>query len=88
MLKPLSRLFLEHPREVGESYVEHMTAASAYGFRLLGAAGAAFVHALVPAVFKTAASDRIRSMADELDGRSQTALETRIRDAGAIDPGL
>lgn len=88
MTKPLRRLFLDHPREVEETYLEHMGAASSVGFRLMGAAALAFVHALIPGVCKTAASDRIRSMADELDGRALTARETRMREAGAIDPGL
>lgn len=88
MLKLLDRLFLEHPREVGESYGRHLLAASAYGVRLLGAAGAAFVHALVPGVMKTTASDRVCAMADELRGRKQTALETRCAREGAYDPGL
>lgn len=88
MRKALDRLFLTHPREVGESYGEHLTAAWAYGFRLLGAAGAAFVHGLAPGVMKTAASDRVCAMADEMRGRKQTALETRCAEQGAYDPGL
>ena len=88
MMKSLARLFLDHPREVEESYFEHMGAASSYGFRLLGAAAMAFLHAIVPGVCKTAASDRVKTMADELNGRALTARETRMREAGAIDPGL
>ena len=88
MIQTLNRLFVDHPREVEESYLEHLGAASSYGFRLLGAAGFAFLHALVPGVAKTAASDRIKDMADELNGRARMARETRMREAGAIDPGL
>lgn len=88
MLKLLDRLFLEHPREVGESYGRHFLAASAYGVRLLGAAGAAFAHALMPGTLKTAASDQVCAMADELRGRKQTALESRCAREGAYDPGL
>ena len=84
----ISRLFRDHPREVGESYLEHAAAASAYGFRLLGAAGCAFVHALIPGLCKTTASDCVCDMADELKGRKMLARETRMREAGAIDPGL
>jgi hypothetical protein len=88
MTTPFHRLFLNHPREVEESYLEHLGAASSFGFRLLGAAGFAFLHALVPGVAKTASSDRIKDMADELTGRARMARETRMREAGAIDPGL
>lgn len=84
----LRRLFLDHPREVGESYGEHFGAAARYGFRLMGAAGAAFVHALVPGLCKTAASSTVRQMAAELDGRAEEAKTTRMRQAGVWDPGL
>ena len=82
------KLFLEHPRDVGESYFVHMGHASSYGFRVLKIAVMCFVHALVPAVFKTAASRRICEMADELDDRAQVAREERCRQSGSYDPGL
>lgn len=83
-----SRLFLDHPREVGETYLEHAAAASAYGFRLVGAGLAALVHAVIPGLFKTTASDCVCDMAAELNGRRLIARETRMREAGAWDPGL
>jgi hypothetical protein len=88
MRKAFENLFLEHPREVGESYTEHAAAASRYGWRLLGASACAFIHALVPGLHKTTASDRVRAMAVELNGRAKIAREERMRRAGAYDPGL
>lgn len=88
MSNPLSRLFVEHPREVGESYVEHFVASASYGLRVLKVAGCCFVHALVPGLYKTRASDTIRSMAAELGGRATVAREERMRQAGVWDPGL
>lgn len=88
MTQLFSRLFLDHPREVGESYLEHAAAASGYGFRLLRASMTAFVHALAPGLCKTTASDCVCDMADELNGRRLTAREERMRQAGAWDPGL
>lgn len=82
------RLFLDHPREVGETYGEHFGAAFRYGLRLLAASGAAFIHALIPGVLKTEASTRVRRMAAELDGRAEEARTTRMREAGVWDPGL
>ena len=80
------RLFLDHPSEVGESYFHHMGAASRYGFRLLGASMCAFTHALIPALCKTSASDCVKDMAGELNGRVITAREERMRRSGAYDP--
>lgn len=88
MRKTLSRLFADHPREVGEGYFEHMAAASRYGFRLSRLAGLAFLHAVVPGVAKSAVSDEIKRMACEMGGRAEEARETRMREAGVWDPGL
>lgn len=88
MLKAFEKLFLEHPREVGETYGEHAAAASRYGWRLLQASACAYIHALIPGLHKTTASDRVRAMASELNGRAVVAREERMRRAGAYDPGL
>ncbi len=82
------RLFVEHPREVGESYFEHFGHSAGYGLRVLKIAGYCFVHALIPGVFKTAASSAICRLADELDDRAQEAREERCRKSGSYDPGL
>lgn len=88
MIASFRRLFLDHPDEVGESYFQHLAAASRYGFRLMSAATCCFIHALVPGLHRTTASDRIKCMAAELGGRAQTACEERMRRAGVYDPGL
>jgi hypothetical protein len=62
----LNKLFLEHPADVGESYGEHMRAASGYGFTLIAAGVACLVHAAVPAFFKTKGSDTIRTLHERL----------------------
>lgn len=85
---PFSRLFLDHPREVGETYLQHMAASSAFGFRLLGLAGAAFAHAVVPGVHKSTVSTAVRAMAKDMGGRAEEARETRMREAGVWDVGL
>lgn len=88
MIQTFNRLFVDHPREVGESYLRHMAASSRFGFRLVKLAACAFVHALVPGVHKATVSNSIGRMADELGGRAREARECRMRRAGAWDPGL
>lgn len=88
MIRTFHRLFVEHPREVEESYLRHMAASSRFGFRLLKLSGLAFLHALVPGVHKATVSRAVCCMADELDGRAREARECRMRDAGVWDPGL
>ena len=88
MIRPLTRLFVDHPREVGESYLHHAGVASRTGLRLATLSGAAFIHALVPGLHKTTVSTAIKSMADDLGYRAEVARETRMAEAGAFDPGL
>ena len=82
------RLFVDHPREVGEEYFEHMAASSRFGFKLLRLAACAFTHALIPGLFKTTVSDEIRATARTMTSRAEEARECRMRDAGVWDPGL
>ena len=88
MIRTFHRLFVEHPREVDESYFHHMAASSRFGFRLLKLAGCAFMHALVPGVHKATVSKEVCCMADEVGGRARAARECRMREAGVWDPGL
>ena len=55
----LTRLFIEHPRTVGEGYFEHMRASLGVGLKLARASAACFVHAVVPGLCKTTASTAI-----------------------------
>jgi len=74
----LDALFLRHPRAVGESYFEHMIAALGFAGRLMVAALAGLVHALVPALFERTASKVVA----ELYGRM---VLNRRRASAAVD---
>jgi hypothetical protein len=63
------RLFLDHPRRAGEGYFQHQWVALSYALPLLGAAGAAFLHAVIPGLCQTTAGDAIRRMNARLEGR-------------------
>ncbi|CAN5127682.1 hypothetical protein BH10PSE1_BH10PSE1_05780 [soil metagenome] len=88
MIRTLSRLFADHPREVEETYVEHFATAGRFALRLARLSGTAFLHAVVPGVHKTTVSDEIKRMADDLGYRAQVARECRMQENGAFDPGL
>lgn len=88
MIQTLKRLFVDHPREVGESYVEHFGAAVGFGLKLMRLAGCAFAHAVLPGLHKTTVSDEVRRMARDMGGRAEEARECRMRDAGVWDPGI
>jgi hypothetical protein len=63
------RLFLDHPRQAGESYLQHQRVALSFALPLLGAGLAALVHAMVPALCETTAGDAIRRLHERLQRR-------------------
>ncbi len=65
----LVRAFTAHPANVGENYLQHFCFATRFSVRLFAAAGAALIHAIVPALFETTASDLIERMHDDLNHR-------------------
>ena len=62
----IEKLFLEHPRSVGESYTEHMGMAASFGAQMLLASLACFVHALVPGFFVKTGSNAITRLHDRM----------------------
>ncbi len=63
------RLFLDHPAAVNESYFEHQRVALSFAMPLFGAACAAMIHAVVPALCERTASTIVRQLNDKLQKR-------------------
>jgi hypothetical protein len=51
-----ARIFLDHPASVDETYLQHMGFALRFAFWLFVAAGAALIHAVIPAACEKTAS--------------------------------
>lgn len=66
----IARLFTTHPQTVGETYLGHMAFALWFASRLMLAAGAALVHALLPFMFETTASRIVRELYERTSKRS------------------
>ncbi len=66
----LQKLFLAHPKAIGESYFEHQRMALTVCFALLGAALAALVHALIPALCERTASRTILALHQRIAART------------------
>ena len=64
-----ARMFTDHPKTVGESYLAHMGASFAIAGRLLAAGSKCVVHGLVPGLCKTAGSDAIMTLHREVAPR-------------------
>ncbi len=69
MRSQLRSLFIDHPASVDETYFEHLKFATMFALMLSGAAMAAFVHALIPALFEKTASNIIRKLFHRIDNR-------------------
>ena len=69
--------FSEHPEAVGETYWEHMGVASSFGWSMLRASMACFVHALLPFLFETTGSRTVTALHDRMvHNRVRTRPET------------
>jgi len=66
----LARTFTEHPRSIGETYLQHGMTALGFALRLLGAGLAGLVHALVPCLFSRTVSVTIDSLHKQMLARS------------------
>lgn len=61
-----NRLFRDHPKEVGETYVEHLTAAGGFGVKMIVGGIACVVHAIVPGLFVTTGSGTVKTLYDQM----------------------
>lgn len=62
----IDKLFLDHPKSVGESYFEHLFMASCFSGRMLLGAAACFIHALIPGLCVKTGSNTIRELNDRM----------------------
>lgn len=69
----IDRLFLRHPRALGESYAAHAGAAGRFGLAMIVAGLACLVHAVVPALFTSTGSDAVRRLHARLGARRAAA---------------
>jgi len=64
-----SKVFLDHPATVNETYFQHLRFACGFAFWLMIAAAAAFIHALVPSLCETTASRILKRLHGRLVAR-------------------
>ena len=70
----IRRIFLDHPRTVGETYREHFGVAAGFGATMIWGGVKAVAHAFVPSICKTSGSDTVRALHAKLvEKRAATA---------------
>lgn len=82
--------FTAHPHANGETYSQHFGIAFGVGRQLVTAALAAVTHALMPFLFPTTASDKIRALNDCLDRNDRDGLrhKAKLSNASVNDADL
>ena len=73
--------FTAHPREVGETYLEHGVFACRYGAKMTWGGIAAFIHGLVPFLFQATGSRITRELNEALELSRARAARSRRGDA-------
>jgi hypothetical protein len=73
----IERIFLSHPRSVGESYGEHAATAARFGFTMMIGGAACVVHAIIPALFTRTASDRVKKLYTQMKARQPAFAQSR-----------
>ena len=58
----IRRIFLDHPKTVGETYPEHFRVATGFGATMIVGGIKAVLHGFFPNIFQTAGSDTVRGL--------------------------
>lgn len=67
--------FTDHPRSVGESYLQHLRFAAGVGGTMVAGGLACFVHALFPFLCETTGSRTIRRLNDRVAGGGRSSSD-------------
>lgn len=65
--------FTRHPRQVGESYVEHLGTASVFGLTMMVGGLCVIVHAVLPFLFERTGSRTMDKLHKRMRGRADRA---------------
>ncbi|MCI3132457.1 DUF6356 family protein [Phenylobacterium aquaticum] len=73
--------FTRHPHAVGETYGEHLSAASSYAWPMIAAGFACLIHAIFPFAFERTASDCVQRLYGRMAARGRVPAHGPARDA-------
>ncbi|THD36612.1 MAG: hypothetical protein E7773_06275 [Sphingomonas sp.] len=71
----IDRLFLRHPRSVGETYAQHAGVAFGFGARMIVGGVAAMVHGVVPVLCTRTASNTVKALYGRMKSRQPNFAE-------------
>ena len=65
----MKNIFTKHPNELGETYLQHGFSAMRYSLTFLVLFVIAFIHAILPFLFKKTARDIVCEMSSDMECR-------------------
>ena len=68
-------IFTKHPKEVGESYLQHFGKALKFSCLLFSLSLKALVHSLLPFCYETAVSERVKTLSEGMQKRRESAID-------------
>jgi hypothetical protein len=80
----ISRFFTEHPASVGETYLEHLCAATGFAVRMILGGIACFLHGVFPFAFRRTGSDCIRQLHERMVAHRNTSAARSASAAAAL----
>lgn len=63
---------VEHPKSVGQTYLQHFMFSASFALRLAAAAFTAIMHALIPGLFESTTSKAINSLHARMQRQHQS----------------
>ena len=69
----MNNIFTKHPKEVGESYINHFFKALSFSALLFSLGFKALVHALLPFCFETTVSAKVKTLSAGMQKRREEA---------------
>lgn len=73
----IRKLFLDHPRAVNESYVEHWRVANRFGLLMIAAGFGTILHGFVPGILTRTGSSMVKKLYGEMM-RRQPELASHV----------
>ena len=70
----MKNIFTKHPNSVGESYIKHFYNALSFSCLLFLLSFKAFIHAILPFMFETSVSDRVKTLNNDMQKRKEEAI--------------
>jgi hypothetical protein len=71
--------FLDHPRSLGEGYWEHQRQALHFAAHMITAGAACAVHALIPTLFSSVASDAVQHLYSRMSALGRLDVDESSR---------